>query len=74
MFTPADDLSRLKWSGEAKLILLEVTKECGEGTYMTIDDLAPYGDESIEFLVNDELFYNAGDLTVPARPGSRTHM
>ena len=37
---------------------------------MTVDELAPYGDESVEFLVNDELFYHAGDLTIPARPDS----
>ena len=33
---------------------------------MTVDELAPHGDESVEFLLNDELFYHAGDLTVPA--------
>ena len=68
-------MSRLKWPGEAKVILLEVAKECGGGTYMTIDELAPYGDESVEgFLVNDELFYHAGDPTVPTRPDSGTDM
>ena len=68
MCTPANDWSRLKWPGEMKVILLEVAKECRGGMYMTIEELAPYGDESVEFLVNDELFYHAGDLTVPARP------
>ena len=68
VYPPADDWSRLKWPGEAKIILLEVSKECRGGTCMTIDELAPYGDELVEFLVNDELFYHAGDLTVPARP------
>ena len=38
--------------------------------YITIEDLAPHGEESVEFLVNDELFYHAGDMTVPARPDS----
>ena len=66
VYTPADDWSRLKWPGEVKVILLEVAKECSGGTYMTVDELAPYGDESVEFLVNDETFYHAGDLTVPA--------
>ena len=37
-----------------------------------IEDLAPHGEESVEFLVNDELFYHAGDITVPARPDSGT--
>ena len=41
---------------------------------MTIDELAPYGDESVELLVNDELFYHAGDLTIPARPDSGMDM
>ena len=41
---------------------------------MTIDELAPYGDESVEFFVNYELFYHAGDLTVPARPDSGMDM
>ena len=42
--------------------------------YITADDLAPHGKESVEFLVNDELFYHAGDLTVPARPDSGRDM
>ena len=41
---------------------------------MTVDELAPLGDESVEFLVNDELFYHAGDLTVPTRPDSGIDM
>ena len=41
---------------------------------MTVDELAPHGDESVEFLVNDDLFYYAGDLTVPARPDSGMDM
>ena len=70
VLTPADDLSRLKWSGEVKVVILEVAKECRGGKYITVDDLAPHGEESVEFLVNDKLFYHAGDLTVPARPDS----
>ena len=70
VYTPADDLSRLKWSEEVKVVILEVTKECRGGKYVAVDDLAPHGEESVEFLVNDELYYHAGDLTVPARPGS----
>ena len=53
------------------MILLELAKECRGGRYMTVDELGPFGDESVEFLVNDELFYHAGDLTVTARPGPR---
>ena len=74
VYTPADNWSRLKWPGEVKVILLEMTKECRGGTYMTIDELAPYADESVEFLVNDEFIHHAGDLTVPARPDSGIDM
>ena len=51
-----------------------MAKECRVGTYITIGDLAPHGEESVEFLVDDELFCNAGDLTVPARPDSGMDM
>ena len=74
VYAPADDLSRLKWSGEVKVVILEVAKECRGGAYLTVDDLAPHGKESVEFLVNDELFYHAGHLTVPARPESGRDM
>ena len=74
VYTPADDLSRLKWSGEEKVVKLEVLKECRRGTYITINDLAPCGDESVEFLLIDESSYHAGDLTVPARPDSGMDM
>ena len=70
VYTPTDDLSRLKWSGEVTVVMLEVAKESRGGSYITIEDLAPHGEESVEFLVNDELFYHAGDMTVPARPDS----
>ena len=56
------------------MIILKVVKECRGVTYKTIDDLAPCGDESGEFPVNDELFYHAGNLTVPARPDSGMDM
>ena len=74
VYAPADDLSRLKCSGEVKVVILEVAKGCRGGTYITVDDLAPHGEESVEFLVNDELFYHAGDLIVPARPDSGRDM
>ena len=70
VYSPTDDLSRLKWSGEVKVVMLEVARESRGGSYITIEDLATHGKESVEFLVNDELFYHAGDMTVPARPDS----
>ena len=57
-----------------KVVILEVAKECRGGTCITVDDLAPHGEESVEFLVNDELFYQAGDITVTARPDSGLDM
>ena len=72
VYTPTDDLSRLKWSREAKVVMLEVAKESRGGSYITKEDLAPHGEESVEFLVSDEFFYHAGDMTVPARPDSGT--
>ena len=56
------------------MVLLEVPKELRGGTDITVDELAPHDDESVDFLVNDELFYHAGDLTVPARPDSGMDM
>ena len=72
VYSPTDDLSRLKWSGEAKVVMLEVARESRGGSYITIEDLAPHGEELVEFLVDDELFYHAGDMTVLARPDSGT--
>ena len=63
-------LPQMTYQGEVKVVMLEVAKECRGGSYITIEDLAPHGEESVEFLVNDELFYHAGDMTVPARPDS----
>ena len=74
VYTPADDWSRLKWPGERKEILLEVARECRGSIYLTVVELVPHGDDSVEFLVNDELLYHAGDLTVPARPDSGMDM
>ena len=72
VYTPADDLSRLK--SDEKAVILEVAKECTGSLYITVDDLAPHGEKSVEFLVTDELFHHAGDLTIPARPDSGMDM
>ena len=72
VYSSADDLSRPKWSEEAKVVMLEVARESRGGSYITIEDLAPHGEELVEFLVDDELFYHAGDMAVPARPDSGT--
>ena len=61
MYSSADDWSRLKWPAEEKIIMLELARETRGGIYMTFDELAPHGDESLIFLVNDEVFYHAED-------------
>ena len=61
VYTSADDLSRLKWSGEVMVVILEVAKDSRCCKYLTVDDLAPRGEEPVEFLVKDELFHHAGD-------------
>ena len=38
VYTPANNLSQLKWSGEVKVVILEVAKECTGGTYISVDD------------------------------------
>ena len=43
-----------------KVIPLEVASEFKGGINMTVDELTPHGNESKEFLVNDELFYEQG--------------
>ena len=40
------------------------------GIYLTIDEVEPYGEESVENIINDRVFYQAGDLMIPARPDS----
>ena len=60
MYTPADDWFRLRWPKGMKVVLREVPKELRGGTYITVDELAPHGDESAGFLVNDEVFCHAG--------------
>ena len=56
------------------MILFELSRECRVDIYKTMDELAPHSDESVEFLVNDELFFHVRSLTVPARPDSGMDM
>ena len=41
---------------------------------MTVDEKAPHGVELVEFLVNDEVFYQTDDLIAPARSDSGMDM
>ena len=74
VYSKADDQSKMKKPGREKVVVIELGKESRGGIYMMIDELAPHSDESVEFLVNDELFYNAIDIIVPTRSDSRMDM
>ena len=41
---------------------------------MTIEEVASLGEEPVETHINDEVFYQAGDLMIPTRPDSRIDM
>ena len=54
--------------------MMEVSTESRGGIYLTTDEVAPYGEETVEIVINDQVFYQAGDLMIPAWPGSVLHM
>ena len=69
VYSPANDQSRVRKPGREKVVVIELGKESGGGIYMTVDELAPHGDESVELLVNDELFYYAIDSSMDMHQG-----
>ena len=73
MYSPADDWSRLKWPGERKFFV-GIVKEDRGFIFMTVNERALHGDKSVEFLLKDEVFYYAGDWTVPVLPDSGIDM
>ena len=46
---------------------LELGKEQRGDIYLTIDVLASHEEEPVEVHINDGVFYQAGDLMIPAR-------
>ena len=68
VYTPADDKSRLKWPRRGTVVMIEVSKETRGGIFLTIEEMAPHGEEPMEIVINDQLFYHAGDLVIPVRP------
>ena len=54
--------------------MMEASREFRGGVYLTVDEVVPYGEESVEIVINGEVFYQAGDLMIPARPDSRVDM
>ena len=74
VYTPADNTSRLKWPRK-ETVMIEVGKESRGGIYLTIEEVAPHGEKPVKILINDQVIYQAGHLTIPARPdaGVDTH-
>ena len=54
--------------------MLEVARESRGGIYLTIEEVAPHVEDSVEIVIIDEVFYQAGDLMIPARPDSGVDM
>ena len=67
VYTPVDDISRLKWPRRET----EVMTEIRGGIYLTKE---PHGEEPVEIVMNDQLFYHAGELAIPARPDAGVDM
>ena len=67
VYTPADDKSRLKCPRRETVVMMEVSKETRGGIYLTIEEVAPHGEEPVEIVMNDQVFYHAGCLAIPAR-------
>ena len=41
---------------------------------MTIEEVTPHDEEPVQNVINHQVFYRAGDLTIPARPDSGIYM
>ena len=52
--------------------MLEVARKSRGGVYLTIEEVATHGEEPVEVVISDEVFYQAGDLMIPSRPDRRT--
>ena len=74
MYSRVVDQPRLKEPKPEPAVKLELNKELKGGIYVTIEELAPHADEPVEILLYDEVFYHAGDLSVPARPNTGIDM
>ena len=74
VYTPARDNSSLKWPIRETEVILEIAKESRGGVYLTIEKVAPHGEEPVEVVINDQLFFQAGDLTITALPDSVVDM
>ena len=74
VYAPADEKSTLKWPRRETVVMVEVSRESRGGIYLTKDEVAPYGEEPVKVVINNQVFYQAGDLMIPARPDSGVDM
>ena len=56
LYSPAHGQSRLRWLRRKSVVILELEKKSRGGINLTVDEVAPHGEEPIEILVNDEVF------------------
>ena len=54
--------------------MMEASKKTRGGIYLTIEEVAPHVEEPVEIFINEQMFYNAGDLVIPARPDAGVDM
>ena len=74
VYTPADDKSRLQWPRRETVVIMEVSKETRGDIYLTTEAVAPHGEEPVKIVMNDQVFYHAVDLAIPARPDAGIDM
>ena len=72
--SPSDDKSRLNWPRRETIVILEVAKKSRGGVYLTIEEVTPHGEETVEVVKSDQVFYQADNLMIPARPDSGVDM
>ena len=74
VYTTTDDKSRLKWPRRETAVTMKVRKETRGSIYLSIEEVAPHGEEPVEIVMIDQLFYHADDLVIPARPDAGVDM
>ena len=52
----------------------EMSRESRGDIYLTVAEVAPYGEEPVEIISNDQVFYQAVDLMIRARLDSGVNM
>ena len=65
VYAPADDKSRLKWPRRETVVMMEVSIE---------SKVAPHGEEPVKILINYQVYYQAGDPMITARPDSGVNL